>query len=406
MSLLVDAMLLRGGYNTAVVCVGSATLGAAAGTIGSFVLLRRRSMASDAAGHATLPGLALAFIILALTSGDGRSLPALMAGGAVSAGLGLICIQLLTSRTRLREDAAIGAVLSVFFGAGTVLLTVIQTMQTGRQAGLSSYLLGSAAGMLRHEAELIALLAMLIAAVVTLMHRPLTTLSFDKEYARLQGLPTGLLDLLLTALLLVLVVTSLKVVGLVLSVALGITPAVSARFWTNRVHVMVPVAAAIGAVGGYIGAAISATAPQLPTGAVIVLILFVLFLLSLLLAPARGALATVFRHQAYRRRVHRRQGLLALFHGEPIYDGLTLRLMRRSGWIRRDAVPTPAGLHAARAAWHDETLWALHLSRHPEDAAALEHHRVQPISRVLPPDELVELEQALQSSVQASERAA
>jgi len=373
-------------------------LGAAAGIIGSFILLRHRSLATDAAGHATLPGLALAFIFMALTSGDGRSLPALMTGGAISAGLGLMCIHALSSRTRLHEDAAIGTVLSVFFGAGAVLLTIVQNLQTGRQAGLSNYLLGSAAGMLRHEAELIAALALSTAVVVCILHRALTTLSFDKTFAHMQGLPVGLLEFILTALLLTLVVTSLKIVGLVLSVALGITPAVSARFWTNRLHAMVPIAAIIGAAGGYTGAAISAITPQLPTGAVIVLVLFMLFLLSLLLAPARGLLATALRHQAYRRRVHKRQGLLALFHGEPVYDGLTLRLMRRAGWIRRDAVPTPAGYEAAHAAWHEEALWNLYLSHYPGDAAALEHHRVMPISKVLSPDVLAELERTLRDS--------
>ncbi|NYT35439.1 metal ABC transporter permease [Allopusillimonas soli] len=393
MSTFLSALLLQAGYNTAVVCIGAAMLGAACGTMGVFILLRRQSLASDAAGHATLPGLALAFIIMALAGGNGRWLPGLMAGAALSAALGLLAIHTLSRHTRLGEDAAIGAVLSVFFGAGAVLMSVVQALQTGRQAGLSHYLLGSAASMLRAEAELVAMLALVAGATLLILRRPLAVLCFDAEYARVLGLRRHLLDLSLSALLLALVVTSLKLVGLVLSVALIIMPAVTARFWANRLHHMVPASALTGAIGAYVGAALSSVSHNLPTGALIVLALFGLFLFSLLLAPARGLLATLIRYLLYRRRVHRRQGLLAIGRREPIYDGFTLRLLRRTGWIRKDGVPTQAGIDAANAAGYDEALWALHSQLHPGDAAALQRYHVLPISRVLPPDALRRLEQ-------------
>lgn len=395
MNALLQALMLNAGYNTMLVCIGAALLGAAAGAVGAFVLLRRRSLATDAAGHATLPGLAAAFIIAALVTGDGRWLPGLMTGAALSAALGLFTVHWLTVRTRLKEDAAIGMVLSVYFGAGTVLLTVIQSMQTGRQAGIASFLLGSAAGMLRSEAELIAIMALLTAVAIFLLRRPLSLICFDPDYAEVSGVPVRLMDLALSGVLLLVVVASLKVVGLVLSVALSIMPAVSARFWTNRVHYMVPISAAIGATGAYIGAAISSTAPNLPTGAVIVLTLFCLFGLSMLFAPARGVLATAIRHQSFRRRVHQRQGLLALVRGEPIYDGLTLRLLRRRGWIRRDGVATPAGMMAARAAAHDEALWSQYRRLNPGSAATTQYHRLMPIRQALPLDTVQELEASL-----------
>jgi len=392
MNALVDALTLQAGFNTALVCTGAALLGAAAGGVGTFILLRRRSLASDAAGHATLPGLACAFILMACLRGDGRWMPALMLGAGASAGLGLVAVHALTTRTRLPEEAAIGAVLSVFFGSGVVLMTIIQAMNTGRQAGISSYLLGSAAGMLRHEAELIALMALVTAIAVFLLRRPLTMLCFDEDFASMNGVEVRWIDLALCALLLAVVVTGLKVVGLVLSVALSIIPAVAARFWTDRVHRMASVAAAIGAMGGYVGAAISSVAHGLPTGAVIVLTLFVVFALSLLFAPARGLLAVAWRHQAFRRRVHRRQGLLALARAEAIYDGFTLRVLRAGGWIRRDGVPTAKGRRAARDAAHDEALWALHRKLQPADVALQLYHRLLPIDAVLSPDALRELE--------------
>src|SRR6056297_2190863 len=151
-----SALLLQAGWNATLVALGAALLGAAAGGAGAFIFLRKRALVSDAVAHATLPGVALAFIVMVALGGDGRSLAGLLLGSAITAGIGLVTIQWIVARTRLTEDAAIGAVLGVFFGIGIVLLTVIQTMSSGRQAGLEDFLLGSTAGMLRQDALVIA----------------------------------------------------------------------------------------------------------------------------------------------------------------------------------------------------------------------------------------------------------
>ncbi|MEL0145008.1 MAG: metal ABC transporter permease, partial [Alphaproteobacteria bacterium] len=152
---LLNALLFRAGYNAALVTVGTTLLGIAAGSTGTFIFLRKRALLSDAVAHATLPGVGVAFMVLVALGGDGRNLPALLAGSALSAWLGLVTVQWISRRTRLAEDAAIGAVLSVFFGGGIVLLTVIQAMTTGRRAGLEEFLLGATAGMLFHDAVFI-----------------------------------------------------------------------------------------------------------------------------------------------------------------------------------------------------------------------------------------------------------
>src|SRR5690606_3262984 len=96
MNTFLSALFLQTGYNTALVAVGAALLGASAGAIGTFVLLRKRSLVSDAISHATLPGLCLAFILMALATGDGRWIAGLMIGAAASAGLGLILVEWVT----------------------------------------------------------------------------------------------------------------------------------------------------------------------------------------------------------------------------------------------------------------------------------------------------------------------
>lgn len=390
-----SALFLQAGYNTALVTVGSAILGASAGAIGTFVLLRKRSLVSDAISHATLPGLCLAFIVMAAAAGDGRWIAGLMIGAAGSAALGLLIVEWISRRTRLSEDAAIGAVLSVFFGFGIVLLTVIQTLETGGQAGISGYLVGSTAGMLRSEAETIAIGALVSGVAIFMLRRPFTLVSFDQEYAAMRGVPVRATDLAMMALLLAVTVIGLKVAGLVLIVALTIIPPVAARFWTDRAEPMVLVSAGLGAAAAYLGAVISSLDRGLPTGALIVLVAFALFVISMLVAPRRGLLARSLERRIFQVQVHERQGLLALARGEPIYDAFTLRVLRLKGLIRQDGVATLEGRGAAAEAVRDEARWALFRKLNPEEAAGMTHQGVIPIARALPADVVADLDRRL-----------
>ncbi|MBV2359000.1 metal ABC transporter permease [Thalassococcus sp. CAU 1522] len=355
--MLRDALLLQLGYNATLVALGAAALGLAAGTIGSFLHLRKRALVSDAISHATLPGLALAFIGLVLLGQDGRSLPVLMAGAAVSAWAGLWIIGWLTRSTRMTEDGAIGAILSVFFGFGIVLLTVIQSLPSGRQAGLEGFLLGSTAGMLRADAITIAIGGALVLAAALALRRAFLMVAFDQGYAEVRGLNIARLDLALMTLVLAVTVVGLKVVGLILVVALLIIPPVAARFWTDRAELSVAIAALLGGLSGYLGAAVSATAPDLPTGPIIVLVAFTFFAASMLLAPRRGVVAALLHQVQLGQEVHRRQGLVALAHGLPVHEARTRRLLRRAGLMRADGVVTEHGRAAAANAVRDEARW-------------------------------------------------
>ncbi|MEO9576666.1 MAG: metal ABC transporter permease [Tateyamaria sp.] len=386
--MLGDALLLQLGYNATLVTVGAALLGIAAGVAGTFLFLRKRALVSDAISHATLPGVGLAFVLMVALGGDGRWLPGLLLGAAASAAIGLLCVQGLTRATRLGEDAAIGAVLSVFFGFGIVILTVVQTMTAGQQAGLEGFLLGSTAGMLRGDAILLAVSAAAVLVLVLILRRPLELAAFDPGYAEATGWSLGRIDLAMMGIVLVVTVVGLKVVGLILIVALLIVPAVTARFWTDRASHVVIIAGAVGGVSGYVGAATSAVAPALPTGPIVVLVGFLLFLVSLLFSPGRGVLASLLTHRRYQRRVHMRQGLLALAQGQPIFEALTRRLMHRAGLILPDGVATQAGQAAASKALLDETRWSLVRADTSFAAAATRYDGLTPIEDVLTPDQL------------------
>lgn len=393
--MLADALLLQLGYNATLVTLGAALLGIASGVAGTFLFLRKRALVSDAISHATLPGVGLAFILMVAMGGDGRSLFGLLLGAAASATIGLLCVQWLSSRTRLGEDAAIGAVLSVFFGFGIVILTVIQTMNAGRQAGLEGFLLGSTAGMLRSDAILLAVAALAVLALIVVLRRPLALAAFDPGYAQSVGWRLSSIDLAMMGIVLVVTVVGLKVVGLILIVALLIVPAVTARFWTDRADMVVVIAGCVGGVSGYVGAAISAIAPALPTGPIVVLAGFTLFLVSLVFSPGRGVLASLLRHWHYQRQIHMRQGLLALAQGQPIYENLTLRLLRRTGLTRADGVATPQGQAAASKALLDETRWSIVRGDLSFAAAATQYDGLTAIEDVLTQDQLAEVDRRI-----------
>lgn len=390
-----QALTLQAGYNAAVVGVGAALLGFAAGAAGAFLFLRKRALVSDAIAHATLPGVGLAFIAMVAIGLDGRSLVGLMAGAAATATLGFYAVEELVRRTRLAEDAAIGAVLSVFFGLGVVLLTVIQTVSAGRQAGLSTFLLGSTAGMLLEDAVVIAAGGALTVAAIWALRRPMALVAFDQDYAASIGVDVRRIDLAMMGLIAAVTVIGLKLVGLVMIVAMLIIPATTARFWSDRVDHVALIAGALGAASAYLGAALSAALPNAPTGPIIVLTAATAFAASLLLAPKRGALAAILRRRAFQRRVHLRQGLLAVARGEPVLEPYTLRVLRAEGAMRGDGVPTEAGRALAAKAARDEARWRVAREIYRDGALPGRYDGLTPIETLLTADEIAAIDRLI-----------
>lgn len=292
---LLEALTFQAGYNTGVVMAGAAALGAAAGGVGAFLLLRARAMAADAVGHATLPGIVLAFVAAGALGAEGRALPILLAGAALTGILGMAAAEALTRRTRLAPDAAIAIALSVFYAVGIVLLSWLQTLPAGSQGGLESFILGQAAALSAAEALGLAFTALLALGLLLALFRPLGVLCFDEHHARARGWPVAGLDAALLGLGVVVTVLGLQSVGLVLVVALLILPAVAARFWSERLAGIFWLSVAFGAGGAFLGAAASSIWPRAPTGASIVLALGLVFAASLLAAPRRGIVAEAVR---------------------------------------------------------------------------------------------------------------
>ncbi|MGD9217476.1 MAG: metal ABC transporter permease, partial [Desulfobacteraceae bacterium] len=203
-------------YNTRVVIIGATLLGLAAGLVGTFLLLRKRALLSDTISHATLPGIAIAFIVMSLALGDGKNLLGLIAGAALFSVIGTAAVMVIQKYTRLKEDAALGIVLSVFFGLGIALMGMATRMSTGNAAGLSSFIYGKTASMLFFDAMLIALAALGAIVFCVLFFKEFSLICFDADYGATQGWPVHRLDFLMMTLVVVVTVIGLQAVGLIL----------------------------------------------------------------------------------------------------------------------------------------------------------------------------------------------
>ena len=287
-------------YTLMIVASGAALLGAVSGSLGTYAVLRRQSLLGDAISHAALPGVALAFLL------TGSKAPLILVLGAAIAGwLGTLLIMSIVRMTRIKYDSALGIVLSTFFGFGLVLHTLIQRTGNANQAGLDTFLFGQAATILERDILTIGILGGVAILITLVFWKELKLLVFDEGFAASLGFSTRALDILLTSLLVIAIVLGLQAVGAVLMSAMLVAPAVAARQWTDRLSVMMILAAFFGALAGVSGTIISSSASRIPTGPTIVLCATVVVGFSIVFASNRGLLWDWMRQR------RNRQGLKA-----------------------------------------------------------------------------------------------
>ncbi|MDQ0272038.1 metal ABC transporter permease [Cytobacillus purgationiresistens] len=295
-----DLLMMLGDANTRWVLVGTMLLGLASGVLGSFALLRKQSLIGDAVAHAALPGICIAFLF----TGE-KSLIVLLIGATTTGLLAAYCIQLIVSSSIIKEDTAICLILSVFFGFGIVLLTKVQQMPSGNKSGLDAFIFGQAASLVGSDVKLMAGAAAILIIITMLLFKEFKVLTFDPEFAKGLGLPTGFLNFLFLSLLVAVVVIGIQAVGVILMAALLITPAIAARYWTNSLSKMIIISGIFGAISGVVGTLISTFGQGLPTGPFIVVTATFIFLVSMLFAPERGIIAKKIKQNIYHKQLNK-----------------------------------------------------------------------------------------------------
>lgn len=310
--------------NTQWVLTGCILLGMSSGVLGSFAFLRGRSLVGDALAHAALPGVCLVFLLT-----GSKSIGWFLVGAGAAGLLATYCISAISRHTRIKEDTALALTLSVFFGIGIVLLTFIQHSTSGNQSGLDKFLFGQAASLVASDVTTMIVVASILIFGTLLLFKEFTLLTFDSGFGRGLGFPMGLVDGIFMMMLLMAVVIGLQAVGVVLMAAMLIAPAVTARYWTDRLGVMVVLSGIFGALSGALGTLFSTQLENLPTGPTIVLSATFFFLFSLLFSPRRGVLSKLVRYLSLRSKVLQEDVLQALYERtEQEYSERTASLYR------------------------------------------------------------------------------
>lgn len=287
-------------YTLRNIALGSMLLGIVSGVLGSFAVLRHQGLLGDTLSHAALPGIVLAFILTGT-----RASIVLLIGAGIAGWIGTLILLRTVKNTKLSEDTVLGVVLSIFYGIGILMLTWVQGENNANQAGLDRYLFGQAASIIESDVITFFVLGTAALLIVLLLYKEFKLLSFDPEFAFSIGYPVKYLDVLLTSLLVVAVMIGLQTVGVVLMAAMVIGPGTAARQWTDRLHMMLILAGAFGAVAGVTGAILSVQASRLPTGPMIILALTVIVLVSLFFAPNHGIVPDAMRRRRQREAIRR-----------------------------------------------------------------------------------------------------
>uniref|UniRef100_UPI00404765EB metal ABC transporter permease n=2 Tax=Roseivirga sp. TaxID=1964215 RepID=UPI00404765EB len=398
------------------VAVGAMLLTASSAVVGTFTFLRKKALVGDAVAHSVLPGICLAFIL------SGTKNPIILIIGAFITGwISLLIIDLITQRSKIKEDSAIALVLSVFFGVGILMLTNIQHSGNAAQTGLDSFLFGKAAALVGKDLITFSIVAVVLILTVTLFFKELKIIAFDSNYAKALGLPVRSIDLLLTTLTVLAVVTGIQAVGVVLMAAMLITPAAAARFWTNDVKNMTIIAAIMGSLSGLSGAYVSYVAPAMPTGPWIVMIISAIALTSFFFAPKRGIISRYFTQRKLQVMIMDENLLKSLYHlGEEdanMFKGrkideiiekryfprkrlkAALSRLKREGYLARangEWQFTQVGKQKGQRVVKLHRLWELYLSTYVKIASDHVHEDAETIEHIITPELEAELERMLE----------
>lgn len=402
--------------NVRYVVLGSLLLTASSAIVGSFTFLNKKSLIGDAIAHAVLPGICLGFIL------SGTKNPFyLVAGAFVTGWLSLVLVNFITEKTRIKEDTAIGLILSVFFGIGILMLTVIQKSGNAAQSGLDHFLFGKAAALVADDLVVFGAVAVILLVVVFALFKEFTLLAFDKDFARAMGLPVKAIELVMTSLIVLAVVIGIQAVGVVLMAAILITPAAAARFWTDKIRVLLVLSSVFGALSGIAGAYISYVSPSMPTGPWIVIVISTIALISFFLAPRRGVISRMMRQSTIRKTINDENVLKAFYQlGEEHRDFMTprhpdellkrrrmseprlakiLERLRSEGYVRNvngSWELTDEGRRKAQRVVKIHRLWELYLTTKLNIAPDHVHDDADTIEHLLTPELEAELEKVLE----------
>ncbi len=307
------ALLLAPSHNLQVIFLGVTFLGCATGFLGCFLLFRKKSLISDTVGHATLPGITLAFLLGGSLGFDEKNYALIALGGMLFGWFSSLGVKWLQVNSKIKADASLAINLTFFYAIGIVVKSIIPHSGFADSSGLEYYMFGMVASMVTDEALLILWVSLGAIVVCSLFFKELNILCFDEDFARVQGLPRRRVDEGLMFLCLLVAIIGMSTVGLLLVMAMFIIPPATARLWTQSMRPTLIISALCGALGACFGVILSATITNMPAGAAIIVSMAVIFALSLLIGLRKGILVRKLSVLKLERRLAENQFLRAAF---------------------------------------------------------------------------------------------
>jgi manganese/zinc/iron transport system permease protein len=291
------------------VVIGTVSIAVGAALVGTFTFLRKQALVGDAIAHSILPGICFAFIL----SGVKDPLY-LIIGAFISGWLSVLLIEWVSSNTKLKPDTAIAFILTFFFGVGAMLLSYIQNSGNAAQSGLDQFLFGKAAAIGKDDIWIFASIGIVLIVMIILFFRTFKLISFNRDFAKSLGMKVKVHEMVLSSLTVLSIASGIQAVGVVLMAALLITPATIARQWTYNLKWMAVLAVVFASISGFFGAYISYTAPAMPTGPWIVVVLSSFAIVSVFVAPKRGIISRILNQIRNRKQIRRENLLKTIYH--------------------------------------------------------------------------------------------
>lgn len=290
-----------GNHTYRMVFFGTMTIGLVSGALGSFAYLRKQSLISDVISHAALPGTLFAFLTAVVVLGsDGRNMIGLIIGAVIVGTMAVLFANGITRTSKIRIDTAMAVTLTIFFGAGMLLMRIIANGVFPGKGGIQDYLFGNASVITIADLTTSITVGALALILMVVFWKEFALRTFDPDHSTVLGFHARTIDMLMFTTIVIATVIGVKAVGLVLMVAFVVTPPAAARQWTRTLPGMVALSATFGAAGSGIGAYLSITFGNIPTGPLIVLTLFGIFVISLLLSPRRSIITRVIARRRAR----------------------------------------------------------------------------------------------------------
>lgn len=259
-------------------------LSAASSMIGLVVVLQKESLVGDALAHAALPGVVIAFLLI------GQKITLLLLLGAFISGIiAVILIYFIRKNVNLPFDGILAVILSSFFGFGMVLLTFSQKLPNAAQAGLKSFIFGQASAILLEDAYYILIVSTIVFSLFLLFWKEIKIYVFDPLFAQTLGFNNTVIQLLISSLMMVTIITQLQTVGIILTSSMLIAPGVAALQWTKDFKNAVMLAMVFGSVSATAGVIFSTIYANVPTGPAIIVVMSLFAIFSLIFG-SRGTL--------------------------------------------------------------------------------------------------------------------